>query len=492
MLTHTTFTNTPDIRAAAPGGSGAGNPAPTPFWKRDQKASLAGRINAINQINDPTIMTDNVLRWVKVILVVLLAATGLIGALNYYKFFSISMSNFYIVAFLTLAIAGIVEFGKYFATKWAIRNAFFVGFRHIFAEAHSTLIFLGLAVVSVLTFALSAYNSTKGAEQLAYLISHESAEGKAVFTPNTPDLDAQIAAAQGVQSSALSNRITTGQYKGMVDWQSSKTAKSAGQTAASLIAQKETVVAQQRADWERQQAERARSIDHAAGFTLKIGGWLELLQCILMFIRVACEKQLASHPDAQPRRQQSPNPTPSPSFNGQHSFNGSFPNNSHPTNSPLHHTFFNRGADGNVRTASADPLPTLATSLATDNEPAATERMINAEKILRYHRDQFQKWASHLNRRDAPGTHDTIVGMMKGAHADIEKMGYGIDPEEVEKFCQYIERNLAPRLEEKGPGYAGTGVMLATLRGKARRDTHRPSIAEVVLSKYSQGEGAQV
>ena len=355
MLTKSTFTNTPDIRAAAPGGSGAGHAASSPFWRRNAEASLSGRIQAINKINDPTIMTDNVLRWVKVALVILLAATGLIGALNYWKFFSLTLGNVYIVAFLTVAIAGLVEFGKYFATKWAIRYPFFNTFRAIFSEAHSTLIWVGLLLVAGLTFVLSAYNSTKGAEQLSYLIAHESAEGQAVFTPQTAEIDAQIANAQNVQASALSNRISTGKYKGMVDWQSSKTAKNAGASAATLIAQKQQIVEQQRQDWERQQGERSQNVNHAASYVLKIGGWLELLQFILMFVRVACEKQLASHPDAQPRLQHKPGPSPS---------NGSQFNGQPATDYNYHNTYFNRGPNGNVVSVSQPitPVPPTPTT----------------------------------------------------------------------------------------------------------------------------------
>jgi len=482
MLTKSTFTNTPDIRAAAPGGSGAGHAASSPFWRRNAEASLIGRIQAINKINDPTIMTDNVLRWVKVALVILLAATGLIGALNYWKFFSLTLGNVYIVAFLTVAIAGLVEFGKYFATKWAIRYPFFNTFRAIFSEAHSTLIWVGLLLVAGLTFVLSAYNSTKGAEQLSYLIAHESAEGQAVFTPQTAEIDAQIANAQNVQASALSNRISTGKYKGMVDWQSSKTAKNAGASAATLIAQKQQIVEQQRQDWERQQGERSQNVNHAASYVLKIGGWLELLQFILMFVRVACEKQLASHPDAQPRPQHKPAPSPSngPQFNGQ------------PASDYHNNTYFNRGADGNVIRATApQPYNPVAQPVPQDYITITDVRIVDAEKVLRHHRSEMSKWIGHFNRKDAPGTPDIVTRLLTDAHNDINRMGHGIEPEAVESFCDYVENRIGPKLADAGKPYAGMGVMLATLRGKSRRtDTPTAPIANQILARYERMEGA--
>lgn len=455
MLTHST-TASPPIRAASSGGADAA-PRPRPFWKRDQEASLGQRIAAINRINDPAIMTDNVLFWTRLAIWVLLGITGLIGGLNYYKFFSLSIDVPWIVWFLTVAVAAVLEFGKYYCTTWALRDVFFKGFGYIKAEVHSFTIWVGLVLVGLLCLGMSAYNSTKGAEQLAYLLSHQSAEGQAVFTPNTPDLDAQIAASQNAQASALSNRITKGQYKGMVEYNSAKTAKTAGASADALIKQKEQVVAQQRADWERQQQERRQHTDHAAGYILKIGGWIELLQFILMFVRVACERQLANHPQAQPY------PT-----NGPGRSNGAYTAQETHNGLPYNWIGFNRDEHGNVKpyARGENPVSQQPPPVSQFDPPEPLFQV--ADEILRYYEGELRKEPSHFARRDASAA--TIVSRihkkLRLAHSAIDRTQAGaFSIGASQRFGLYLTGVIRPLLEQHLP-YEGLDDMLASLRQK--------------------------
>ena len=447
------------IRAAAPSGPDAGTRKP--FWHRDSDKSLHQRIARIHRINDPTIKTDNVLRWVMRIIYLAIGITGLIGGMSYWKFFGLSIDNVYVVGVLTVAIAGILEFGKYYCTTQALRTAFFKGFGYIWSEVHTSVIWCGLLLVGALTLIMSAYNSTKGAEQLSYLIAHKSAEGQAVFTPQTAEIDAQIAAEQSAQTAAQNNRITTGKYKGMVDWQSSKTAKTAGTNAAALIAQKDAIVATQRADWDRHQAERAKHNEHAAGFVMKVGGWLELLQLILMFVLVACEKQLASHPEAQPH------PT-GPISSSQFATNGQFHN----------YAGFKTGADGNyIAYQSPEARGDTPGFTVSQSQPAVSQletsepdlSVILPDEVLRWFESEIRKEPSHFDRKDA--NPDTVVSRihnkLRRAHMTIDRMNRGaFSADAAKRFGMYLTGTVEPLLDFHKRPYAGMQDLVASLRHK--------------------------
>lgn len=439
----------PNIRAASPGGAESARP----FWARNAEASLGRRIANIQKINDPTTNADEVLRAAKIFITLLLAFTGLLGGMNYYKVFGLTFPPA-VTLFLAVVVTITIEFGKNYCTLWALRQPFFQGFGRIAARASSFIIWTGLAALAVATFSMSIWNSTRGAEHLALLLAHQRPEAQATFTPDTRDLDAQIIAAQNAQTAALGNKITTGKYKGMTEWNSATTAKKAGATVAALSEQRKQVVEQQRADWERRQTRTEQHNDHAAGLVLRVGGWVELLQLLLMVVRVACERSLDGRTAF----------SPTPAANRYH-------NNGHVPENHDMPRFFNRGGDGNVIRARAHPADVVTQSpFVVSQHGAPTAVSYTPDAILRYYEQDLRRDTPNYNRPKGCNF-DTVTARihqkLRNAHADIDRTQVGaFSAAAAKRFADYLTKTLEPILAEQNSPYDSMQDMLASLRHK--------------------------
>jgi hypothetical protein len=260
------------------------SPPNTPWWSRTNKGGLDDRIRRIQTVNDPTSSADEMLRWSKIIMVVLLTFTGALGALSYFRFFGMSFHP-YLAAALAITLTGVIEWGKNKASLWVLRIPFFQGWRHISAEVHNSLIWIGLLLIAALTFGMSAYNSTQGAKQVSLLLSHE--KNHRPYAPNTSELDAQIAATQQTITNA-----PTVTRKGKRYYQSKETVSSAQRTVENLQGQRQASMAAQRTDWEAQNSRQQQQGQYGAGMVLAAGGWVEALQLIFLLLRVSCERAL--------------------------------------------------------------------------------------------------------------------------------------------------------------------------------------------------------
>lgn len=257
------------------------------WWSQRKDQSLQARIKAIQKINDPTTNADEILTGSKVLIFILLVFTGLLGGISYYKNFSTSFPVEAAIAMaLTLTIT--IEWGKTYAATWALRIPFFRGWGHIRQTAANTFIFTGLISFAIATFAMSVYNSTEGGEQLSRMLSHE--RHQEVFQPNTQAIDAQIATlSDGIEK----NRQI--QWKGTTTRTAQKAINQSTEAIASLQRQREEAVAQQRADWEKNQTVISEQSNFAARLVLASGGWVEMLQILLILLRVSCERSLDSN-----------------------------------------------------------------------------------------------------------------------------------------------------------------------------------------------------
>lgn len=267
------------------------------WWnKTDNGEALKRRIEQIHRINDPTTNCDEILKYGKVLLLVLLGFTGLLGALSYYKNFAPSFPKEAAI-FMALALTLVIEFGKNACATWALRIPFFRGFPHIIQRPENTFVWLGLLAIAASTFYMSVYNSTIGGEQLSRMLHSE--RNQVVFSPDTRNIDAQIDATQ--RSMADNQAI---KWKGTTTYTAQKAIARQSSALETLQKQRADMVAMQRADYEQKQAETAQNSNFAANLVMASGGYVELLQLLLILLLVACEKSLDSR---------SASPTPSTS-----------------------------------------------------------------------------------------------------------------------------------------------------------------------------------
>ena len=254
------------------------------WWSRDKKAGLNARISAIQRLNDPTTNADELLSGSKVLIFLLLCFTGLLAGYSYYKNFS-GAFPLPLAVFMALALTIAIEWGKNYCSTWAIRTPFFRGLGHIVSSPANTFMFAGLVCIAIATFAMSVHNSTVGGRQLSMMLGHE--KNASPFAPDTRGIDSLISTAQGNITAASATK-----WRGTTTRESQRAITAQTKSIESLQRQRETIIAQQRADWEKQAAIQAENQNYSANLVLASGGWVELLQLLLIIVRVACEKAL--------------------------------------------------------------------------------------------------------------------------------------------------------------------------------------------------------
>lgn len=405
-------------------------------------------MKAVQNVNDPTIVSDDVQRWSKVALFALLAFTTLLSAASYLKFFEKSF-GFNLAFVMALLLACIIEFGKNWGTLKVLRIPFFQGWRFVSSEVSNTVMWLGLVLLAIVTFSASVHNSTRGAHQLSLLLSHERTHTN--FKPNTADIDGQIAAAEKRISESRATR-----WKGTTTVESQRTIRRETSVLEGLQRQRETAIQQQRADWEKQDAIRERQNNFSANSLLAVGGWVELLQLILMFVRVAAERSLDK--TASERKASAPPHQHTAASNGQqHKHNGQAAHNE---------TFFNRQEDGSVRSAlptyalSSQPLFHDDTKTPVSQSPQTVTQIKSAEAgdhaddVLKLALTRLQGHAANFDRKH--GKNETTAANI---HEILDKTLYkmkGTFRPSVEvhaRFSAYILDALFPLLHEKGHPY---------------------------------------
>ncbi len=352
----------------------AQNSSQMPWWHREKKDSLGQRIHNIQKVNDPTTYTDEVLTASKILLTLLLVFSGVLGALSYFKNFSISFP-IEVAIFLALTLTIVIEWGKLKAATWAVRIPFFQGWNSLGHSPSNTFIFLGLVAVAIATFTMSIYNSTKGGEQLATMLSHE--KNATTFKPDTREIDAAIANTDKSIANAPMQK-----WKGKMYYQDAKSVRAQSQSKESLLRQREEAVRNQRADYEAKEARMASQTTFASKLVLASGGWIEVLQILLILLRVACEKNLDGRSS----------PTPGQAFKSQ---NGQPVNiaNSRPIG-------FNVANDGNVISVEPEPpsVPQTPTSVAQTN---ASHSVMSPGEALRWFENELRREPSNLKNRHA-------------------------------------------------------------------------------------------
>lgn len=219
------------------------------WWARDRQESLQARIKKIGRFNDPTTNADELLRGAKILLLLLLAFTGLLAGYSYLKNFSGSFP-YPVAVFMAVALTIAIEWGKNYCTTWAVRTPFFRGFGHIISSPANTFMFAGLVAIAIATFAMSVHNSTIGGRQLSVMLNQE--RNASHFQADTRGIDSLIANAQDNIDAAAATK-----WKGTTTRESQRAITAQTKALESLNRQRETIIAQQRGDWEAQQVIQA-------------------------------------------------------------------------------------------------------------------------------------------------------------------------------------------------------------------------------------------
>lgn len=426
-----------------------------PWWTRTNKETLDDRVKAVQNVSDPTIMSDDVQRWSKIALGALLAFTTLLSGASYFKFFEKSF-GFEAALVMALLLAGVIEFGKNWGFMKVLRIPFFLGWRYVSAEVHNTIMWVFLLFLSVVTFAASIYNSTQGAQQLSLLLSHERTYQ--AFTPNTAAIDTQIETLQKADNDLGAIKRKNGRTNWAIQPMKAENAK----TLASLQQQRETVIAQQRADWEKQAAIQEQQNNFSANSLLAVGGWVEFLQLILMFVRASAERSLDK--TAAQRQQQVP----------YHTGNGQPHTNGH-THQPIHNAgqryYFNRPSPtGNVESSwHRQPLwpdeNTVSQPSQTVTQQNTSTVASQANAVLQLAEKRIRGFAANFDsrQRNNQTVAENIHRILDETGAAIRQPGFMPTYAVWAKFYNYVQGDLFPMLDVKGWPYPVKNVFVANL-----------------------------
>lgn len=422
------------------------------WWTREKRDALGERIGKIQRINDPTTNADEVLTGAKILIIVLLFFSGALGALSYFKNFSISFS-FEFSCFLALCLTFTIEWGKNKCATWAARIPFFQGWGHISRTPANTFIFAALVLVTMATFAMSIYNSTKGGEQLALMLGQE--RNHSPFQADTKSIDEQIAATQ----LAITN-APMGKWKGRMYYQDAKGVRADKKSLESLQRQREATSAQQRADWEKEQQLKQTNTSFGAKVVLASGGWVELLQVLLIILRVACEKTLDGRQSPTPQQQRAPVAGFKPGQPGHVPVQNTLRGQQLPR--PIG---FNVDQDGNVQTSAnnssihEDSLMSVAavpqTPLSVAQQPQQNST-IGADQILLLLRSNLIKEIPNLaNHQAKPATvSGRIASHLDQAGILMSQNGFTPSRDVALQVAQYLMHTAFPTLRERGWPYA--------------------------------------
>jgi len=322
--------------------------------------------------------------------------------------------------------------------------------------------FVGLTLIGVTTFIMSIRNSTVGAHQLSQLFSHE--RNAAPFSPDTKIIDQQIAALQ-----ASDGELSLKTKSGRTNWAAQPIKSENAKSLAALQEQRKVSIEQQRNDWEKEQSIKADQSNYVADLVLASGGWTELLQLLLMVLRVACEKSLDN-------RQ---NHYPTPSSNGQSNgiAHGQNTSQTYPTvQNNGRFTYFNRKSDGNVQNSILDRQPlfkeeeekTVAQSTQTVAQQEITFSAGSADHILELLRQTIQKDIS--NFRNPQAQKKTVSGRICTALDDA--FPYLTDPAFLPsrnnsiRLYAYLVQTVFPTLNQIGWPYQRDTQFAARLLNK--------------------------
>lgn len=410
-----------------------------PWYKRTNRQTLDDRVKSVQNVNDPTIISDDVQRWSTIAIGALLAFTTFLSTFSYFKFFETSF-GMVAAGIMALLLAGVIEFGKNWGTLKVLRQPFFNGWDMIKSEVHHSVMWFGLLLLAIVTFGASVYNSTHGAAQLSLLLGHE--KHTETFAPETSAIDVQIAA---TQKSMAANRDI--KWKGVVTYQAQKAIQKESGALDKLQNQRTKVIDQQRADFEARQTVFSDQNAFSSNSLMAVGGWVELLQLILMFVRVAAERSLDQ---TASQRINIPSPIGYQPYQG--TTNGAAVKNEHQMG------FFWKGY-GN---APDTPPPTVSQF----TQPVTQDKIFGCDEILQRCKTAVERDLPNFNQKWAKNktVADRIYKALDNCREAIQHPEFAPNRVEAIKFYSFLIEKAIPTLNDRGWPYSNDMHLLARIR----------------------------
>lgn len=418
---------------------------PQPWWKStDPNKGMQQRVAEIHKMRDPGTFADEVLKGSKFLFFLSLAFTGTLCFFSY---------SFFLERFLSpeatlvaaVAITVLIEYGKQRIGMNAIRMPFLQGWRYITSTAENTFMFLGSALFAIAVFSISVYNSTNGAARYAQQTAEQKTEAN--FVADTKYYDEQIAAHQKTIDAA-----PTYKWKKQTYYQSPKSVNTAIAAKKELEAAREKARAEQRADFERSRDKSDAANTHSGQIALRIGGWLELLQVLLMFLMASCERVLDRRSSPEKKGSTAPPHTQPANIGFKQQPVVSNQNNPVDHTDPLpirqqigYHRYEQPAAQPQIS------VPQTAQPVQRDSRMLFGEE---ADKTISYHLSLLKKEPSNFSNKHAnPETVARRIHTKLDSLTNTMKWVEWCSKEKALEVVNYINESIWPHLVEHGFTY---------------------------------------
>lgn len=413
-----------------------------PWFSPSPGKGMRDRVAAINRMRDPGTFADEILMSARFLFVLSLLFTGALCFFSY-KFFLVRFLDPTVAIIAAAFITVVIEVGKGKIGMASLRMPFMQGWRWIFSTPENTGLFAGATLFAVVIFSISIYNSTTGAAKYAETTATQKTE--TAFTPDTKAIDSQIERLQQSVANA-----PTAVWKGRTYYQEPKAVRAAQKSIETLSKQRETVIQQQREDFLRNRNQSDSSNAHAGTIALRVGGWLELLQVILMFVRASCERVLARrNPTSMPAEERASGI----GFQRQQmaTAEGNLPQNNlyGPLREPIG---FRR--DNDIRQITVPQSTPPVTQPQTQRGYLTGQQ---ADDALKYHLQRLQKEPSHLNRPDA--NPESVCRRIHNILEDMKTTLHGVEncsADVSDRIETYYFEKVQPALARAGYPYDHT------------------------------------
>ena len=400
-----------------------------PWYKKDDNARFQSRVDRIHKMRDPGTFADEILSGSNILLTLSLLFTAALCFFSY-KFYLERFLDPTVAIIAAVMITVLIEYGKKRIGMAALRMPFMQGWKFITSTQENTVMFIGVAFFSVVIFLISIFNSTNGSSKYAEQTARAKTE--TAFVPDTKDIDGQIKLLQDNVTGAPKAR-----WKGREYYQDPKSVRQAQTSIASLQRQREVALQTQRADFERTRGNNDDTNHHSAEIALRIGGWLELVQIILMIIMASCERVLD-------RRSGNSNTTSNRP--GQIGFNNSF--------QPTSHTDPNQFNSRIGFKTYESPNNTVPQPPQTVAQPLPVLSGKEADAAIRYWLNLIKKEPSNFSRSDAApeSVARRITQALDGMVSTLSKVST-CSTQTFSAVRDYLEQTALPVMAEKGFSY---------------------------------------
>lgn len=392
-------------------------------------SNLQDRISAVQHVNDPTIMADDIQRWSNVALWALMAFTTALAGMFYFEYFKMAFGP-WAAAGMAATISFAIEFGKRWAALKSLRTPFFLGWRHIWHSPEATVMWGALTIFACVTFLASVVNSTRGAEHLSRLL-YEQKNSRA-FEPNAAAIDQQIAA---LQKSMEENRAI--KWKGTVTYHAQKAIDRESAAMLKLQAQREKLLDGQRRDFEKGQEADSRNSALSAKAVLAVGGFIEAFQFLLLLAMVAAERSM-DRTASERRAADSTTGHSAANIRRQWASNGQ-----------------NQGSDPHKIGFFWDGYGGKPAKAVTQRQVAVSQQLTGSDEIMEVCKTAVERDLPNFGRRDArPSTVSARVNAaLEQCHTAIEHPSFRPTADKAAAFYAFLTVKAFPLLNSKGWPY---------------------------------------